>query len=96
MAVSTAIGISCAILKKDVSAGIGIAAYITGCLALFLALMGAGSFMGLERPDSYSWAYGTATGKEAWETAKIDQHVIFGDTKHWKGQSIRTMRSPRA
>jgi len=96
MAVSTAIGISWAILKKDVLAGIRIAVYITGCLALFLALMGAGSFMGLERPDSYSWAYDTATGKEAWETAKIDQHVTFGDTKHWKEQSIRTTRSPRA
>jgi hypothetical protein len=47
MAVSAAIGISSAILKKDVSAGIGIAAYITGCLALFLTLMGAGSFRDL-------------------------------------------------
>jgi hypothetical protein len=84
IAVSTPIGISWAILKKVVSAGIEIAAYITGCLALFLALIGAGSFMGLETPDSYSWAYDTTTGKEAWETAKIDQDVIFGDTKHWK------------
>jgi hypothetical protein len=85
MAVSTAIGVSLAVLKKDVSAGIGIAAYITGCVALFLALMGAGSFMGLERPDSYSWAYDTETGNEAWETNKVDPKVvIYGDTKHWK------------
>ena len=85
MAVSTAIGVSWAVLKKDVSAGIGIAAYIIGCVALFLALIGAGSFMGLKRPDSYSWAYDTETGNEAWETAMIDhKDAIFGDRNLWK------------
>jgi hypothetical protein len=51
--------------------------------------MGAGSFMGLERPDSYSWAYDTATGNEAWETAKIDRKdVMFGDRKRWKNNTF--------
>jgi hypothetical protein len=46
-----------AIVKSDASTGLSIATYVLTCLSLTLALFAAGEWLGLKKPDSFSFAY---------------------------------------
>jgi hypothetical protein len=60
-------------VTKDVGTGLSLASFFITCIALALALLALGEFLGLERPDSFSFAYDEVgntkveedTGKEA-------------------------------
>ena len=46
-----------AVVKGDVSTGLSIATYVLTCLSLTLALFAVGEWLGLKKPDSFSFAY---------------------------------------
>ena len=54
-------------VTKDVGTGLSLASYLVACMALALALLALGEFLGLERPDSYAFAYDEVTGQKAEE-----------------------------
>jgi hypothetical protein len=64
VAISTASGITYAVVKNDWSTGCELSSYLVGCGALMLALLSAGDFIGLKRPDAFSYAYDTVTNSE--------------------------------
>jgi hypothetical protein len=44
-------------VTKDVGTDLSLAGFVITCIALALALLALGEFLGLERPDSLSFAY---------------------------------------
>jgi hypothetical protein len=68
-------------LTSDVSTAISLASYVVTCLALMLALVAAGDYVGLQKPqsgvnfdyNSNSGDFDMATGKELEE--KLDQNA---------------------
>jgi hypothetical protein len=46
-----------AVVKADTSAGLTISSYVLACLSLILAVVAAGQWLGLTKPDSFSFAY---------------------------------------
>lgn len=44
-------------LKSDPGTGLSIASYILTCLSLILAVVVAGEWLGLRKPDAFSFAY---------------------------------------
>ena len=44
-------------MTKDVGTDLSLAGFVITCIALALALLALGEFLGLERPDSLSFAY---------------------------------------
>jgi hypothetical protein len=54
---STGGGVVYAVVKCDVSTGLSIATYVLTCLSLTLALFATGQWLGLKKPDSFSFAY---------------------------------------
>ena len=46
-----------AILKADTSTGLSISSYVLTCLSLILVVVTAGQWLGLTKPDSFSFAY---------------------------------------
>ncbi|KAJ9625998.1 hypothetical protein H2204_010297 [Knufia peltigerae] len=55
--VSTAAGVVYSVLKSDPGTGLSIASYILTCLSLILAVVVAGEWLGLRKPDAFSFAY---------------------------------------
>jgi hypothetical protein len=55
--ISTGSGVAYAVACSDTSTGLTLATYILTCLALLLTLFGAGQFVGLSKPNSFSFAY---------------------------------------
>ena len=55
--VSTGAGVLYAVLKSDAGTGLSIASYILTCLSLILAVVAAGEWLGISKPDSFSFAY---------------------------------------
>lgn len=52
-----------AVLKGDTSTGLSIASYVLTCLSLTLALVAAGQWFGLKKPNSFSFAYDVETNQ---------------------------------
>jgi hypothetical protein len=52
-----------AVLKDDTSTGLTIASYVLTCLSLILAFVAAGEWLGLKKPDSFSFAYDVETNQ---------------------------------
>jgi hypothetical protein len=52
-----------AVLKGDTSTGLSIASYVLTCLSLTLALVAAGQWLGLKKPNSFSFAYDVETNQ---------------------------------
>ncbi|KAH8802518.1 hypothetical protein F5884DRAFT_473796 [Xylogone sp. PMI_703] len=71
----TGAGIAYAVISKDIATGISLGGYMVACLALILALVSAGEFIGLQRPDSYSWAYDVVDCEEAWEISNLEEEA---------------------
>jgi hypothetical protein len=46
-----------AVVKADTSTGVAISSYVLACLSLILAVVAAGQWLGLTKPDSFSFAY---------------------------------------
>ncbi|KIW18089.1 hypothetical protein PV08_02376 [Exophiala spinifera] len=55
--VSTAAGVVYSVVKSDPGTGLSIASYILACLSLILAVVVAGEWLGLRKPDAFSFAY---------------------------------------
>lgn len=70
-------GVLYAVFANDKAGGISLASYFLACLALVLALYSAGEFIGIERPDSFSWAYDTPSGNYAFETYEMDPKSLL-------------------
>jgi Kef-type K+ transport system membrane component KefB len=62
--ISTVSAVSYALVRSDWSGVFTIGSYMVGCGALMLALLSVGEFMGLKRPDAFSYAYDTVTNSE--------------------------------
>ena len=75
--VSTAGGVVYAVLKADTSTGLSIATYVLTCMSLALALVAAGQWFGLKKPDSFSFAYDVERNQVVSETY-VNQ--VFGGT----------------
>lgn len=68
---SVGAGVLYGVLRKDVSTAVTLASYIVTCLALLLALIAAGDFVGLQKPtgevnfefDSRTGDFDEATGE---------------------------------
>jgi hypothetical protein len=45
------------VVKHDVPTGLSMATYILTCLSLMVALVAAGQWLGLKKPDSFSFTY---------------------------------------
>jgi membrane protease YdiL (CAAX protease family) len=61
--VSTGGGVVYALLRKDLPTGIAIATYVLTCLSLAVALIAAGQWFGLKKPNSFSFAYDVETNQ---------------------------------
>jgi hypothetical protein len=61
--VSAAGGAIFAALRGDISTGVSIATYVLTSFSLMLALVAAGEFLGLSKPDSFSFAYDMDTNE---------------------------------
>ena len=46
-----------AVVKDDTSTGLSISTYVLTCLSLIVAVVAAGQWLGLTKPDSFSFAY---------------------------------------
>lgn len=46
-----------AVVKADTSTGLTISTYVLTCLSLIVAVVAAGQWLGLTKPDSFSFAY---------------------------------------
>lgn len=55
--VSAAGGVVYAVVKHDAPTGISISSYVLTALALIVAVVGAGEWLGLTKPDSFSFVY---------------------------------------
>ena len=55
--ISTAGGAAYAVLHNDVGTGVSIASYVLACLSLILGLVAVGEWIGLSKPNSFSFAY---------------------------------------
>jgi hypothetical protein len=55
--VSTGGGVVYAVVKDDTSTGLTISTYVLMCLGLIVAVVAAGQWLGLTKPDSFSFAY---------------------------------------
>jgi len=55
--ISTGAGVAYAVVRSDPSTGLSIASYILTCLSLILAVVAAGEWLGLTKPDAFSFAY---------------------------------------
>ena len=55
--ISTGGGTAYAVVCSDPSTGLSIATYVLTCLSLILALVAAGQWVGLSKPDAFSFAY---------------------------------------
>ncbi|KAJ9613318.1 hypothetical protein H2200_003260 [Cladophialophora chaetospira] len=55
--ISTGAGVLYAVLKSDAGTGLSIASYILTCLSLILAVVAAGEWLGITKPDAFSFAY---------------------------------------
>jgi hypothetical protein len=60
---STAGGVVYAVVKADTSTGLTISSYVLACLSLILAVVAAGQWLGLTKPDSFSFAYDVETNQ---------------------------------
>lgn len=54
---STGGGVAYAILQEDVSGGLTISTYVLGILGVATAVWGAGEYLGVERPDTYTYSF---------------------------------------
>lgn len=50
-------GVLYAVFQHDIPTGISLATYLLTVLTLILALLSAGDFIGLAKPDAFSFAY---------------------------------------
>ncbi|RFU30732.1 hypothetical protein B7463_g5606, partial [Scytalidium lignicola] len=64
----TVAGVIYSVVTADAATGISIASYIVTCLSLILALVAAGQWLGLSKPDSFSFAY------------SIEENQVMGPT----------------
>ncbi len=55
--ISTGAGVIYAVVKSDPGTGLSISSYILTFLSLILAVVVAGEWLGLTKPDSFSFAY---------------------------------------
>lgn len=55
--ISTAAGVVYAVVLSDAGTGLSISSYVLACLSLILAVIVAGEWIGLTKPDSFSFAY---------------------------------------
>jgi hypothetical protein len=55
--ISTGAGTAYAVVKSDPGTGLSIASFVLTSLSLVLALVAAGQWLGLAKPDSFSFAY---------------------------------------
>ena len=55
--ISTGAGVAYAVVRSDPGTGLSIASYILTCLSLILAVVAAGEWLGLGKPDAFSFAY---------------------------------------
>ncbi|KAJ9667099.1 hypothetical protein H2201_002618, partial [Coniosporium apollinis] len=55
--ISTGGGTTYAVVHTDTATGLSIASYVLTCFSLVLALVAAGQWLGLSKPDSFSFAY---------------------------------------
>jgi predicted Na+-dependent transporter len=55
--VSTGGGTAYAVVESDPSAGLAIASFVLTSCSLILAFVAAGQWLGLSKPDSFSFAY---------------------------------------
>ncbi|ERF68470.1 hypothetical protein EPUS_03788 [Endocarpon pusillum Z07020] len=73
--VSAGAGTAYAVVQSDPSTGVAIASFVLTSLTLILALVAAGQWLGLSKPDSFSFAYD-------WDDNRIlgstDADKIFG------------------
>lgn len=73
--ISTGAGTAYAVVKSDPGIGLSIATYVLTSLSLILALVAASQWLGLSKPDSFSFAYD-------WEENRVlsstDADKIFG------------------
>jgi hypothetical protein len=53
----TAAGILYAIFQHDIPTGISLASYLLAVFSIILALLSIGDFIGLAKPDAFSFAY---------------------------------------
>jgi hypothetical protein len=61
--VSTGAGVVYGLLRMDISTAVSLASYIVTCLALLLALIAAGDYVGLQKPPSeVNFDYNSNTG----------------------------------
>ncbi|KAF7507350.1 hypothetical protein GJ744_010667 [Endocarpon pusillum] len=73
--VSAGVGAAYAVVRSDPSTGIAIASFVLTCLSLILALVAAGQWLGLSKPDSFSFAYDWADNRILGST---EADKIFG------------------
>lgn len=57
MVLCTTAGIIYAIFQHDIPTGISLAGYLLTVCSLILALLSLGDFIGLAKPDAFSFAY---------------------------------------
>jgi hypothetical protein len=62
-------------VESDPATGLSIASFVLTCLSLILALVAAGQWLGLSKPDSFSFAY---YWEENQVLASTDAGRIFG------------------
>ena len=55
--ISTSGGVVYAVIREDTSTGLAIASYVLTCLSLILALVAAGEWLGLSKPNSFAFSY---------------------------------------
>jgi Mg2+/Co2+ transporter CorB len=55
--ISAGARIAYAIVRSDTGIGLSIASYILTCLSLIFAVVAAGEWLGLGKPDAFSFAY---------------------------------------
>lgn len=66
--ISTGGGSAYAVLTGDAGTGLSIASYVLTVLALVLALVAAGDWLGLKKPDSFAFAY------------DVEDNIVLGET----------------
>jgi hypothetical protein len=77
IAASVVAGVIYGLVTSDKSTAVSLASYLLACPALVLALYGAGEWIGLEKPDSFSWAYDIPSDAYAFEDhAKDSQEPV--------------------
>lgn len=73
--ISAGAGTAYAVVRSDPGTGLSMASFMLTCLSLTLALVAAGQWLGLSKPDSFSFAYD-------WEENRVlgstDAGKIFG------------------